>query len=223
MEPMGPTLAAVLARRPDLAEPYNDFMGLFWARRLVDPVVLELCRLRVGQLLGCESELAVRTRPAIEHGLTEEQVDRLSHWPSDPGFTDTQRAALAFAEQFVIDPHGVDDAIRDTLQEHLTFPEFVALTEAVALFDGFTRVRLALCSGEVSEHGVVDPPPAPNAALVPPDDADPALTASVLGQQPETLTAFLRLYGTLWSHGTVDQPLKEVARLRNARITDCGY
>jgi hypothetical protein len=56
-----------------------------------------------------------------------------------------------------------------------------------------------------------------------PDDADPALTGSVLGEQPETLVAFLRLYGTLWSHGEVAQPLKEMARLRNARITDCGY
>jgi hypothetical protein len=36
-------------------------------------------------------------------------------------------------------------------------------------------------------------------------------------------TTFPRLYGTFWSHGIVDQPTKEVTRLRNARITDCGY
>ena len=29
--------------------------------------------------------------------------------------------------------------------------------------------------------------------------------------------------GLLWSHGTVDQSIKEVARLRNARTTDCQY
>ena len=27
----------------------------------------------------------------------------------------------------------------------------------------------------------------------------------------------------LWSHGEVDHTAKEIARLRNARITDCGY
>jgi hypothetical protein len=37
------------------------------------------------------------------------------------------------------------------------------------------------------------------------------------------LTAFPRLYGQFWSHGIVDQPTKEVTRLRNARITDCGF
>jgi len=52
--------------------------------------------------------------------------------------------------------------------------------------------------------------------------ADPA-AASVLGYQPELLRAFQVLYGTLWQRGVVDHATKEVARLRNARITDCGY
>jgi len=36
-------------------------------------------------------------------------------------------------------------------------------------------------------------------------------------------SSFGELYGQFWSHGVVDQPTKEVTRLRNARITDCGY
>jgi len=35
-------------------------------------------------------------------------------------------------------------------------------------------------------------------------------------------SSFGTLYGHFWSHGVVDQPTKEVTRLRNARITDCG-
>lgn len=50
-----------------------------------------------------------------------------------------------------------------------------------------------------------------------------AVQSSPLAHQPELLNAFLRLYGTLWSHGVVDHPTKEIARIRNARITDCGY
>ena len=44
-----------------------------------------------------------------------------------------------------------------------------------------------------------------------------------LEQNPDAAAAFWRLYGILWSHGTVDQPTKEVARLRNARTTGCNY
>ena len=40
--------------------------------------------------------------------------------------------------------------------------------------------------------------------------------------QPELWAAFNRYYGTLWSDGVVDDPTKEVGRLRNARITGCG-
>jgi alkylhydroperoxidase family enzyme len=40
--------------------------------------------------------------------------------------------------------------------------------------------------------------------------------------QPVIWAAFNRYYGTLWSEGVVDQPTKEVGRLRNARITGCG-
>ena len=50
--------------------------------------------------------------------------------------------------------------------------------------------------------------------------ADP-IQASPLALQPELLQAFLRLYGTLWSHGELDQATKEIARIRNARTIDC--
>ena len=62
-------------------------------------------------------------------------------------------------------------------------------------------------------------PPPTFAADAPAD----AIGRSVLAHQPELLRAFLRAYGTLWSHGRVDHPTKEVARLRNARVTDCRY
>ena len=50
--------------------------------------------------------------------------------------------------------------------------------------------------------------------------ADP-IQASPLALQPELLQAFLRLYGTLWSLGELDQSSKEIARIRNARTIDC--
>jgi hypothetical protein len=46
--------------------------------------------------------------------------------------------------------------------------------------------------------------------------------ASFFDHQPELYAAFNSLYSSLWSEGCVDQPTKEVARLRNARLVDCG-
>jgi AhpD family alkylhydroperoxidase len=47
--------------------------------------------------------------------------------------------------------------------------------------------------------------------------------SSALAHQPSLLAAFTRLYATLWSHGVLDHPTKEMTRLRNARITDCSF
>jgi hypothetical protein len=44
---------------------------------------------------------------------------------------------------------------------------------------------------------------------------------SFLDYQPELFGAFNRLYGRLWTDGSLDQPTKETARLRNARVVDC--
>jgi alkylhydroperoxidase family enzyme len=138
----------VFGLRPDLYGPFREFYAVFWRDRLVDPVVLELCRLRVAQLLGCASELAVRYAPEGDETMSEELVGALPQWPTSDQFDARQRAALAFAEQFVIDPKGIRGPVRDELRAQFELPEVVALTEALALFDGFTRFRLVLGVGD---------------------------------------------------------------------------
>ena len=46
---------------------------------------------------------------------------------------------------------------------------------------------------------------------------------TILAHQPGVLRAFAQAYGQFWSNGALDQRTKEAVRLRNARITDCGY
>jgi AhpD family alkylhydroperoxidase len=54
-------------------------------------------------------------------------------------------------------------------------------------------------------------------------DDRPADLRSALAHCPDLATAFHHLYGVMWSEGIVDQPLKETVRMRNARVTDCGF
>jgi hypothetical protein len=51
----------------------------------------------------------------------------------------------------------------------------------------------------------------------------PVVFGSILGHQPALARGFSQLYAQFWSHGVLDHVVKETARLRNARITDCGY
>ena len=43
-----------------------------------------------------------------------------------------------------------------------------------------------------------------------------------LDHRPGLVAAFDEFYAALWTGGVLDQPTKEVARLRNARVTGCG-
>ena len=148
--------------RPNLYAAYREFMALFWERRVVDPVVLELCRLQVARIHGCRSELAIRHRPAVEAGLDEAQVEALG--VSEEPFDAVQRACLRFAEMFARDPHAITDADAAAVLEHLGEPGLVALVEALALFDGFCRFRLVLGIEPESEGVRVVDAPKPGAA-----------------------------------------------------------
>jgi len=152
--------ARALGHRPGLRDALAAFEALFWRRPWLDPVVLELCRLRVAQLVGCEAELAVRSRPALEAGLAEEKVARLERWEREPGFSGTERACLLFTEKFVLDVGSISDADAEAVSERLGPEGTVALCEALAILDGFARFRVLF--GVEPEPGpqprAVDPP-----------------------------------------------------------------
>ena len=137
-------LDRVFGLRPDLYDAFRAFYALFWTDQLLDPIVLELCRLRVAQLLGCATEQQVRYAPSRDAGLTESQIAALPRWPDDTRFSEAQRAALAFAEQFVLDPRGVTDAQAAELHRLFPAPQLAALTTAVATFDALARVKTVL-------------------------------------------------------------------------------
>ena len=117
---IAPDFDAVFGLRPDLYAAYRAFADVFYAHDLLDPVVLDLCRERVDVLL--------RSAPrSAEADLTE-----------------AQHACVTLAEQFVIDPHGVTAEQRAAVIDHFGEAGLVALVEALAVFDGFTRFRIIL-------------------------------------------------------------------------------
>ncbi len=46
---------------------------------------------------------------------------------------------------------------------------------------------------------------------------------SVLAHLPKTASLFADLYAEFWRNGVAEARIKEMTRIRNARVTDCGY
>jgi hypothetical protein len=142
----GTALDRVLGLCPELRADYRAFRALCCAA--VDPDVLELCRLRVIRLVGGDEDASLRDEPVAGATLDAPKLAALSAWPTSSLFTPCERACLEFAEQFVMDPHGVSEAQAAAVSAHLGAPGLVALTEALALFEGFARVGAMLIPGE---------------------------------------------------------------------------
>jgi alkylhydroperoxidase family enzyme len=130
--------------RPDAYARFRELYGGLWDPAVLDPRILELCRLRIATILGADGERAARFSDAAAAGVTEDDVAALPSWPSSSAFSACERAAIAYAEQYVMDPHELTDAHFTALHEHLDEPALATLSLAVAMFDALARFRLAL-------------------------------------------------------------------------------
>lgn len=59
-------------------------------------------------------------------------------------FDEAEKAALAYAAQLTLDPHGVDDALFARLRAHYDEGEIVEISAMAGLFNYFNRVNDAL-------------------------------------------------------------------------------
>src|SRR5215207_317535 len=134
--PTDEVLDAVLANHREVRRALAE------AWDAVDPVVLELCRLRVAMLLGCDAELAERTPAAVAAGLDEAAVDHLPRWTASPAIGPAARACLAFTEQWVVDVAGMDDATVAPVREHLGDHGLVDFASALLVIEQRQRLRL---------------------------------------------------------------------------------
>ena len=82
------------------------------ARRGVDPVLLELVKIRASQLNHCAFCLDMHLRDARKHGVSQQKLDLLAAW-EEAGqlFSERERAALALTEAITElgDGHVPDD------------------------------------------------------------------------------------------------------------------
>lgn len=132
-------LSRVFAQRPELFAAWREFEALLWKPERLDPVLLELCRLRIAAMLDAPFALAARTPAARAAGLDEMRIAALDGWWKSPLFSDVERACLRFAEQFALDPKGISDADAEAVVAALGDAGMVAFVEALAIFDGFAR------------------------------------------------------------------------------------
>ena len=136
-----PTFAETFGQRPNLYSAWQEFEALLWQAEGVRPEILALCRRRLAQMNGA-AVLPGSPDPRQTNGDSGDSGDKehaLSTWRKSDLFSDLERACLAFAEQYAVDPSGISDEMAKPVTEALGAAGTVAFVEALAIFDGFTR------------------------------------------------------------------------------------
>jgi len=132
----------IVSHRPRYAAVLADIEDALWQQEAVSPLLLELCRLRIAQLLGCDVALVHRTPQAVAAGLDESLVTSLSQWPTDARFSGQARVCLGYAERLLMDAQGVSDEEADRVIDAVGQGGFLVLAYACGLFETTQRARL---------------------------------------------------------------------------------
>lgn len=123
---------------------YREFMADH-ARSIarIDPVLLEICRVRMAEIFESEFELGLRYAPAKAAGLTEEKLSAVSRSYNSPLFSDVERSCLAFAEQFAVQATAIDDGDVKKLDAAIGTEEMIYFLKALSVMDQLQRSTVA--------------------------------------------------------------------------------
>ena len=113
-------LDRVFGLRPNAYARFRELLDALPAGG-VDEVTLAACRARIDALLRLEAD----PTGALD-------------------LSDAQRAAVGYAEQYALDPHGLRDSDFDGLHAYFTDAQLATLTLAVAMYDALARFSVAL-------------------------------------------------------------------------------
>ncbi|MDQ1026672.1 AhpD family alkylhydroperoxidase [Streptomyces umbrinus] len=111
------------------------------ARKGVDPVLLELVKIRASQLNHCAFCLDMHTKDAFAAGESVERIVQLSAWEESRHFyTEKELAALALTEAVTVLTDGfVPDEVYETAARHFDEAELTQLIAAITVINAWNR------------------------------------------------------------------------------------
>jgi AhpD family alkylhydroperoxidase len=139
----GPEVIRALSLRPGFAKAIGGFDTAVWQSDL-DWRLHELVRMQVAIINQCTVCLGWRTPMAIEAGVTEELLSGVAEYRTFPGFTDTERVAIEYAQRFCTDSARIDDELMERLRAHLGDDEIVELTLVIGKYLALGRFMQVL-------------------------------------------------------------------------------
>jgi AhpD family alkylhydroperoxidase len=111
------------------------------AKLTIEPLLIDLVRLRASQINGCAYCVDLHCRDARKKGETERRLYALAVWRETPFFTPRERAALAWTEALtrLPDTHAPDEIYAE-LRVQFSEQESVDLTLVIGAINVWNRL-----------------------------------------------------------------------------------
>jgi AhpD family alkylhydroperoxidase len=109
----------------------------------LDPLLVELLKIRASQINGCAFCLRMHTRDSLKKGENPDRIAVLPAWEETGYFSETDRAALRLTESItrVSDGH-VSDEDYDAAAAALTADQISAVAWLATVMNAFNRVAI---------------------------------------------------------------------------------
>ena len=109
----------------------------------LDPLLVELIRIRTSQINGCAFCLRMHTRDALEKGENPDRLAVLPAWAESAYFSETDRAALRLAEAITLVATGhVSDEDYNNAAAVLSDNQVSAVAWLTTVMNAFNRVAI---------------------------------------------------------------------------------
>jgi hypothetical protein len=130
------TTGPVHGNCPELATNVEAYYPLL--SEVVEPGLVELCRLRIAQLTGAAEAMITATGSGSV--VPPRQLAELADWQSSTQYDAREKASLDYVEHFCYSAQAVSDAHVDALRAHLSAQQIFGLTVACWMSDSFHRL-----------------------------------------------------------------------------------
>ncbi len=142
---------------PRLAFTETEFAKQYYKNMLANEMLfhtgpvphttMELVKLRASQINGCGFCVDMHYKDAVHAGEDPERLNLVTVWREAPAFTESERAALALAEEsarIADNPHGVSDETWEGVRKHFDDEQIAALVAMCAQINAWNRINVTL-------------------------------------------------------------------------------
>lgn len=123
---------------------YQAMFGLekYLSTSKLDPILLELIKMRTSQINGCAFCLNMHSADARKRGETEQRLYVLPAWRETKLFTEKEQAVLALTEEVTLISNHVSDATYNKAASLFDANELAQIIMAIVTINAWNRIAI---------------------------------------------------------------------------------